>query len=179
MTKETRIKAELKRISVLFEDVADNQRAIVAPLLQNAAFMKVTLEDLQEIINREGVTDIYQNGANQKGTKQSATLQSYNSLIKNYANVTKTLAGLLPPERKGVFPNFPIKENQEEETDAEEYHSAEYWANQARQLRETGHYDGEPDPDPEEAAERQRITKVLEEAAEHQRQQRARERASK
>ena len=60
--------------------------------------MKVTLEDLQRIINEEGVTETYQNGANQRGIKQSATLQSYNSLIKNYASVIKTLSQLLPKE---------------------------------------------------------------------------------
>lgn len=96
--KEERIKTELERISKHFENVNESQRAIVTPLLQNAAFMKVTLEDLQRIINEEGVTETYQNGANQRGIKQSATLQSYNSLIKNYASVIKTLSQLLPKE---------------------------------------------------------------------------------
>ena len=96
--KEERIKTEIERISKHFENVNESQRAIVTPLLQNAAFMKVTLEDLQRIINEEGVTETYQNGANQRGIKQSATLQSYNSLIKNYASVIKTLSQLLPKE---------------------------------------------------------------------------------
>lgn len=100
MEKDKRIKAELKRISGFFDKVPENQREIVKPLLQNSAFMKVTLEDLQEIINQEGVIDHYQNGANQYGTKQSATLQSYNSLVKNYASVTKTLSQLLPKEEE-------------------------------------------------------------------------------
>ena len=99
-SKEARIKDELNRISAFFEDADGNQRAIVTPLIQNAAFMKVTLEDLQEIINAEGVTDEYQNGANQRGIKQSATLQSYNSLIKNYASVIKALSQIVPPEKK-------------------------------------------------------------------------------
>ena len=100
ISKENRIEAELKRISRYFESVAENQRAVVSPLLQNAAFMAITLEDLQEQINSEGVVDTYMNGKNQYGVKQSATLQSYNSLIKNYAAVIKTLSGLLPPEPK-------------------------------------------------------------------------------
>ena len=74
----------------------------MAPLLQNAAFMAITLEDLQETINAEGATDEYQNGANQRGIKQSATLQSYNALIKNYTTVIKTLSSILPPEEKPV-----------------------------------------------------------------------------
>ena len=105
MDKKKRIKKELDRISFYFELADGNQRAIVTPLLQNAAFMKATLEDLQEIINAEGVIDEYKNGKDQYGTKQSATLQSYNALIKNYASVIKTLAGLLPPEERKKLSN--------------------------------------------------------------------------
>lgn len=96
--KEKRIKAELKRISSYFEKVPTNKKEVVRPLLQNASFMKVTLEDLQELINEEGVIDQYQNGANQSGLKQSASLQSYNALVKNYASVIKSLCSLLPKE---------------------------------------------------------------------------------
>lgn len=95
-SRDRRIADEIARISIYFEDVPENQRAIALPLIQNAAFMKVTLEDLQEIIKREGVTETYQNGANQFGVKQSASLQSYNALVKNYAAVVKTLDKLLP-----------------------------------------------------------------------------------
>lgn len=95
-SKEKRIEEELKRISVWFSDMDENQRAVIDPIMQNSAFMKVTLDDLQEIINKEGVVDHYQNGANQYGMKQSATLQSYNALVKNYAAVNKTLFSVLP-----------------------------------------------------------------------------------
>ena len=103
-SKEKRITAELLRLDALFEGADANQKANVVPLIQNAAFMKVTLEDLQEIIIKEGVTETYQNGSNQYGVKQSATLQSYNALIKNYTSVVKTLSGLLPPDRKITAP---------------------------------------------------------------------------
>lgn len=68
------------------------------PLIQNVAFMKVTLEDLQREINENGATDTYQNGANQWGVKQSATLQSYNALIKNYNTAIKTLSQFIPKQ---------------------------------------------------------------------------------
>ena len=127
--KEKRINEELKRISVFFEDVDKNQRAIVSPLLQNAAFMKVTLEDLQEAINENGVTEEYQNGANQRGIKQSATLQSYNALIKNYASVIKTLSQLLPPERKAALTPWEAwqarRKSMEEEDEEDEAERAE------------------------------------------------------
>lgn len=108
------------------------------PLLQNASFMKVTLEDLQEIINEEGVTDVYQNGANQHGKKQSATLQSYNSLIKNYANVIKTLSQLVPPAKKeSLSPVLAPRQKTDAEIEAERKEREEqsdYWAQEARKL---------------------------------------------
>ena len=100
LTKEERIKVELDRISFLFEKADANEKALAFPLIQNAAFMRVTLEDLQKIINEEGVTEVYQNGANQHGVKQSATLQSYNALVKNFGSVIKALSAILPPEEK-------------------------------------------------------------------------------
>ena len=115
-SKEKRIKKELSRISKFFEKADGNQRALVAPLLQNAAFMAITLEDLQETINAEGATDEYQNGANQRGIKQSATLQSYNALIKNYTTVIKALSAVLPPEEKALASSLY---QWQEKTDAE------------------------------------------------------------
>lgn len=97
-SKDNRIKEEFERIKIFFEKVPTNKKEVVRPLLQNASFMKVTLEDLQELINKEGVVDQYQNGANQSGLKQSASLQSYNALVKNYASVIKSLCSLLPKE---------------------------------------------------------------------------------
>ena len=108
ITKETRIKEELERLNGFFISIDGNQRAAVTPLIQNAAFMKVTLEDLQTAINADGVIDEYQNGANQSGIKQSAILQAYNSLIKNYASVIKNLAQLLPPEKKATATGFSL-----------------------------------------------------------------------
>ena len=98
MTKEKRIKTEYERISVFFAEIPPNQREFITPLLQNAAFMKVTLEDLQKIINTEGVEDEYKNGANQYGTKPSAVLQAYNTMLKNYAAVKLKLIQLLPKQ---------------------------------------------------------------------------------
>lgn len=98
--KETRIKDELARLSDVYKVLPPNTLAIVMPLLENAAFMKVTLDDLQEVINANGCSDDYQNGANQFGKKASADLQAYNSLIKNYNTVNDRLEKLLPPEQR-------------------------------------------------------------------------------
>jgi len=129
-SKEARIDAELKRISVFFEDVEDDKRAIVGPLLQNAAFMRITLEDLQELINSEGVVDQYKNGEHQYGYKQSAALQAYTSLSKNYVAVTKSLTQYLPYKKTVLAPSpWLPREKTKEEREAE-------WEEHQRQVRE-------------------------------------------
>ena len=65
--------------------------------------MRITLADLQEQINHDGLVDEYQNGRNQSGLKQSAALQAYNNTMKIYLATVKTLFSFLPPmERKGT-----------------------------------------------------------------------------
>ena len=98
MTKDERISEEYDRMKELFSAMPENELMFCDPLLQNAAFMKVTLEDLQKAINENGVTDSYQNGANQSGTKASADLQAYNSLAKVYNALMDKLSAKLPKE---------------------------------------------------------------------------------
>ncbi len=96
MSQTERIEIELERISQYFQDLPENELAMVEPLLQNAAFMRIALEDLQDQISRDGVVETYRNSETQYGLKQSAALQAFNSTIKNYAAVIKTLSQMLP-----------------------------------------------------------------------------------
>ena len=98
--KDKRIKAEMKKLSQLYISLPSNKIELLTPMMQNAAFMKATLEDLQEIINAEGATDEYCNGANQFGKKPSANIQAYNTMVKNYTNIIEKLNKLLPAEVK-------------------------------------------------------------------------------
>ena len=119
--KDIRIYEEFQRLSVYFEDLAEHERSVILPLIQNAAFMRITLEELQKIIAEQGPVEAYQNGENQYGMKQSAALQSYNSLIKNYAAVIKNLFNLLPPMKRPVLSAWEQwqLEHKEEETEEE------------------------------------------------------------
>ena len=100
LSKVKRIEQELNKLNELYASLPENKLKLLAPLIQNASFMKVTLEELQETINSEGATDEYCNGQNQFGRKQSANIQAYNSLIKNYNAVIDKLEKLLPVETK-------------------------------------------------------------------------------
>jgi len=98
--KETRIKRERTRLNKVFKTLDKNKLTTVQSLINNAAFMAVTLEDLQAEINVKGISDKYQNGANQWGTKQSPEVEVYIAMSRNLTTVIKELASLAPPEKR-------------------------------------------------------------------------------
>ena len=100
LSKEQRIKREYNRMKKMFSTLPDNELKFCDPLLQNAAFMCVTLQDLQALINENGTSDVYKNGRNQSGVKASADLQAYNSLAKVYNALMDKLSAKLPKEIK-------------------------------------------------------------------------------
>jgi predicted transcriptional regulator len=96
ISKEERINKEIRRLKRIFKKMDNDTKKVTQSLVENAAFMAVTLEDLQETINREGVVSEYQNGANQWGTKKSPEVEVYNTMIKHYMSIVKQLTDLLP-----------------------------------------------------------------------------------
>lgn len=54
LTKEQKIKKEIARLKRVFKDLDKNKLQTVESLIKNAAFMAVSLEELQETINAEG-----------------------------------------------------------------------------------------------------------------------------
>lgn len=106
LTKQERIKKEINRLKRLFKDMPEGTKKKITSLIDNAAFMTITLEDLQEVINREGPVSEYQNGENQWGTKKSPEVEIYNTMIKNHMGIIKQLTDLMPEK-----PKEPVKED--------------------------------------------------------------------
>lgn len=98
-SKGDRIKKEFNRLKKIFQDIPRDRIDTVISLLSNAAFMTITLEDLQEAINKNGIISEYQNGENQWGTKKSPEVEIYNTMIKNHTSIIKQLTDLLPDEK--------------------------------------------------------------------------------
>lgn len=98
LEKIERISKETKRLYKLFSKMDAKIKKSVQSLVDNAAFMAITLEDLMEIINTNGVTEEYQNGANQSGVKKSSEVEVYNTMVKNHMNIMKQLTDLLPKQ---------------------------------------------------------------------------------
>lgn len=96
--KDKLIKKEILRLKRIFKHLEKDKWDTALSLIKNAAFMTITLEDLQETINREGAVSEYQNGENQWGTKKSPEVEIYNTMIKNHMTIIKQLSDLLPKD---------------------------------------------------------------------------------
>jgi hypothetical protein len=94
--KAERIEKEIRRIKKLFKVLDKDTLATLQSLVRNAAFMSVTLDDLQDAMNANGVISEYQNGENQWGTKKSPEVEIYNTMIKNHMAIMKQLVDILP-----------------------------------------------------------------------------------
>ena len=93
--KEKRKNREIAKLRQLFSRMDRKTKSAVHSLIENAAFMTVLLEDLQDKINRNGITETYQNGKDQFGVKKSIDAEMYIATIKSHMGIMKQLTDLL------------------------------------------------------------------------------------
>ena len=78
--------AELKRI---YKGIETTRKKNAEMIIPNAAFMAISMMELEKIINVKGYSEEYQNGANQRG------VETYNNFAKNYLSYIKQLDDML------------------------------------------------------------------------------------
>ena len=98
--KTTRIQREKDRLGEIFKDLEPNKLSTCQALIDRAAFITISLQDLEEQLNIYGWVEEYQNGENQFGMKKSAAADVHISLTKNLNAIVKQLLELVPPAQK-------------------------------------------------------------------------------
>ena len=93
--KLKQIADEKKKIQVILKDMSKDKLKVVNGLIDQAAFMKATLADLQEQINADVTAEHFEQGK-QKFMRESIAIKTYNTMIKNYSSVMKQLIELTP-----------------------------------------------------------------------------------
>lgn len=100
MSKDERIRKEQRRLLKLFREADKNKLDLIRSLVERAAFITVTLQDIEVELAENGWTEEYQNGQNQIGVKRSAAADVHISLTKNLSTVMKQLTEIVPPARQ-------------------------------------------------------------------------------
>jgi hypothetical protein len=98
--KEKKIRKETRRLLKVFEGLEPNKLETVAALIDRAAYITVSLQELEVQLNHDGWVEEYNNGRLQSGLKKSAAAEVHISLTKNLNAIMKQLLDLVPPAQK-------------------------------------------------------------------------------
>ena len=97
-TKEEKIEAEKRRLSRIFKGIKPEKKKTVEGLIERAAFMRVTLEELEADLNENGLTEMFSQGDQKPYERKRPKAELYNSMNTNYQKVIKQLTDLLPKD---------------------------------------------------------------------------------
>lgn len=99
--KDIRIEEEKNKLLNQFKDIDVRRKKTVEKLIDNAAWISATLEDIRKSMDDKGMQGLvseYQNGENQWGTKKSPEVEVYANLISNYSKIVGQLTAMMPEE---------------------------------------------------------------------------------
>lgn len=97
--KEKLRKKELAKLNRIFKNLPEEKQKLAEGLKSQAAFMVATLAELQEIMNRDGPVELFEQGS-QRLLREHPAAKTYNTMVRNYTAVCKALFDLLPDEER-------------------------------------------------------------------------------
>ena len=98
--KDKKIRKEQRRLERIFESMDENKLSVVRALIARAAFITVSLEELEQDLSEDGWIEEYKNGAAQSGLKKSAAADVHISLTKNLNAIIKQLLEVVPESQR-------------------------------------------------------------------------------
>lgn len=100
LEKEQQIKKEIRKLRRLFKILPSDKKKAAEGLIQEAAFMKVTLEEARYIIDSEGIIELFEQGT-QRFKREHPATKVYNTMIQRYSTVSKQLFDMVPDPDAG------------------------------------------------------------------------------
>lgn len=101
LTKDDRMRKEILRIKKLLRELPEDRLKIADGMIRRAAFMQVTLEDLEEDIKTYGTVENFTQTRDIEYDRERPAVRIYNTLVKNYSNAMKQIFDMLP-EQEGA-----------------------------------------------------------------------------
>ena len=99
LSQSERITNEEKRLRKNYNDIQSDKLAIVDGLIRRAAYMRVTLEDMEIDLDTNGFYELFSQSENQEPyERERPVARQYQTMNKNYQTIIKQLADLLPKE---------------------------------------------------------------------------------
>lgn len=102
LTKDKKIKKEITRLNGIYKDIDINKKKLIEGLIQQAAYMKIMLEQYQKDLDEKGYVELFSQSPNTPPyERERPVARLYNSLNKNYQTIMKQLADFIdktPPK---------------------------------------------------------------------------------
>jgi hypothetical protein len=99
--KDAAIKKEINRLKRIYKNLEGKKKQVAEGLIQEAAFMRATLGELKDLIDKTGPVDKMQQG-NYSILREHPAVKTYNTMIQRYSTIMKQLTDLLPKESPKV-----------------------------------------------------------------------------
>ncbi|MGO0987960.1 hypothetical protein ACTPEW_18690 [Clostridioides difficile] len=99
LEKEKKIKQEVSRLKKNYKDLEKEKVKILDGLVNEAAFLKISLEETREILVKEGLTEIFKQGK-QEFERERLQVKIYLNFMKLYSSVMKQLIDIIPSDMK-------------------------------------------------------------------------------
>lgn len=96
--KKDKVKKEFNRLNKIYKALTPNQYALMYPVIEKTAWLHVTIEELQDIVDENGVEEVYQHGENQSGVKETTASKTLVNYTKLYQAYIKQLDEKLPAD---------------------------------------------------------------------------------
>ncbi|OAW39326.1 hypothetical protein A7I07_04655 [Staphylococcus epidermidis] len=96
LIKQKRIKKELSKLKKVYKDIPKDKMIIVDGLINRAAFMRISLEDMELDIHKYGFVEMFSQSETQTPyERERPVARLYNSMNKNYQSIIKELTSHL------------------------------------------------------------------------------------
>ncbi|WP_271396875.1 hypothetical protein [Salinicoccus roseus] len=98
-TKEQRIRTEYNRIKKSYKALPKESMNVVEGLIKRAAFMRISLEDMEEDLMENGSTEPFSQSENQiPYDRERPVARLYNTMNGNYQKIIRELSSHLPKD---------------------------------------------------------------------------------
>ena len=99
LTKAERISTEETRLRKNYKEIKRDKAAIVDGLIRRAAYMRISLEDMENDLDDKGFYELFSQSESQEPyERERPVARQYQSMNKNYQSIIKQLSDLLPKE---------------------------------------------------------------------------------
>lgn len=101
LSKQAMIRREMTRLNKMYKDLEGKKKDAAEGLIQEAAFMRATLQELKKMIDESGPVDEMPQG-DYSILREHPAVRIYNTMIQRYTAITKQLSDFLPKDAPKV-----------------------------------------------------------------------------